>query len=71
LEYRHNGPHAALGQQDGETEWWVRWTFTCSSIDQVTACAAARDEPGEPREGDPCLLFEGHPGRHSFDLAQW
>jgi hypothetical protein len=20
-------------------------------------------------EHEPCLLFEGHPGRHSFDLA--
>jgi hypothetical protein len=71
LEFRHNGPHGALGQQGGEIEWWVRWTLTSSTVEQVTACAEVRDEPGEPRGGDPCLLCEGHPGRHSFDLAGW
>jgi hypothetical protein len=71
LEFRHNGPHGALGQQSDEIEWWVRWTLTSSAVDQVTACAAVQDEPDEPQGEDCCLLFDGHPGRHSFDLHQY
>ena len=29
------------------------------------------DNEGDDKDDDACLLFEGHPGRHSFDLAQW
>jgi hypothetical protein len=71
LEFRHHGPHGALGQQCDDIEWWVRWTMSCSTVDQVTACPGVSDEPGEPQDDDACLLFEGHPGRHSFDLTQW
>lgn len=67
LEFRHNGPHGALGQQCDDIEWWVRWTLSSSTVEQVAACPDIRDEPGED---DACLLFEGHPGRHSFDLVQ-
>ncbi|PRY30861.1 hypothetical protein CLV70_104413 [Pseudosporangium ferrugineum] len=71
LEFRHDGPHGDLGQQSGEIDWWVRWTFTSSAVEQAGACAAVCDKPGEPESDDiTCLLFEGHPGRHSFDLDQ-
>ena len=73
LEFRHDGPHADLGQQSDEVEWWVRWTLTSSAVEQLTACAAVHEETGEhgePAEEVVCLLFEGHPGRHSFDLGQ-
>ena len=70
LEYRHDGPHGDLGQRSDDVEWWIRWTLTSSAVEQVTACPTIRDEPEEPREDVDCLLFEGHPGRHSFDLDQ-
>jgi hypothetical protein len=70
LEFRHSGPHGALGQQCDDTEWWIRWTLTSSTVEVATACPGVRDDPDEPGD-DECLLFEGHAGRHSFDLAQW
>jgi hypothetical protein len=71
LEFRHPGPHGALGQQCDDIEWWVRWTMTSSTVEQVAACPGVSEEPGDAQDDDACLLFEGHPGRHSFDLAQW
>lgn len=68
LEFRHDGPHAALGQQGHEIEWWLRWTLIASAVEQVNACPTPRDESDDPSEEVPCLLFEGHPGRHSFQL---
>jgi len=70
LEYRHDGPHGDICQQGEEVEWWVRWTLTSSAIDQVTACPVSRAEPEEPHDDLTCVLFEGHPGRHSYDLDQ-
>jgi hypothetical protein len=73
LEYRHDGPHADVGQHNEDLEWWVRWTLSSSAVEQVTACMAMCEEPEEPEEpGEEayCLLFDGHPGRHSFDLDQ-
>jgi hypothetical protein len=71
LEFRHSGPHSSLGQQSDGVEWWIRWTMSSSAVEQVTACPGVPEEPDEPHEDDACLLFEGHPGRHSFDLVQW
>jgi hypothetical protein len=68
LEYRHDGPHGDLGQQSDEVEWWVRWTLTSSAVDQVMACTASCGEQEDPADETTCLLFEGHPGRHSYDL---
>jgi hypothetical protein len=68
LEYRHDGPHGDPGQHNEEVEWWVRWTLTSSAVEQVLACPAVCAGPDEPVDEDSCLLFEGHPGRHSFDL---
>ena len=71
LEFRHPGPHGALGQQCDDIEWWIRWTMSSSTVEQVAACPGVSKEPDETDDDDACLLFEGHPGRHSFDLAQW
>ena len=71
LEFRHDGPHGDLGQRSDGVEWWVRWTLTSSAVEQVAACAAVVDDPDDPQNEAACLLFEGHPGRHSFDLHQW
>ncbi len=68
LEFRHDGPHGDVGQQSHEVEWWIRWTLTSSAIEQVGACPTVHEESGDPPEEVACLLFEGHPGRHSFDL---
>jgi hypothetical protein len=70
LEFRHDGPHGDLGQEGEEVEWWIRWTLTSSAVEQVTACPAVYEELEEPQEDVGCLLFEGHPGRHSFDLER-
>jgi hypothetical protein len=70
LEYRHDGPHSDLAQQYDDVEWWIRWTLTSSTIEQDTACPAVRDSVDEPEEDTSCLLFDGHPGRHSFDQEQ-
>lgn len=69
LEMGHPGPHAALGQQGDKIEWWVRWTLSASEIVETTICPVEGDEPDEYDERDPCLLYKGHPGRHSFELA--
>lgn len=70
LEFRHDGPHADLGQQSEELEWWVRWTLSASAVEQTQACPAECQELDEPGGDVTCLLFEGHPGRHSFDLER-
>ena len=46
--------------------------MSSSTVEQVAACPGVSKEPDETDDDDDaCLLFEGHPGRHSFDLAQW
>ncbi|MCA2211488.1 hypothetical protein [Jidongwangia harbinensis] len=70
LEFRHDGAHGDLGQRSDKVEWWVRWTLTSSAVEQGTACAAVDDDTEESAGEVVCLLFEGHPGRHSFDLDQ-
>ena len=61
LEDMHDGPHAALGQQSGDAELWIRWNGTDPRILEVPRCVYD--------DGDAvCLLFAEHPGRHSFEL---
>jgi hypothetical protein len=67
LEFGHEGPHGDLGQQGDEVEWWVRWTLISSEIEQIEICPAIRAELDEYGEDVVCLLFKGHPGRHSFE----
>jgi hypothetical protein len=69
LEYGHDGPHGAAGQTDDEVEWWIRWTLTASAVEQVLACSGFCDASEDPDDEATCLLFEGHPGRHSFELT--
>jgi hypothetical protein len=68
LEFGHPGPHAALGQQGNDIEWWVRWTLTASEILEEKACEAESAEVGQLGEHQTCVLFHGHPGRHSFEM---
>jgi hypothetical protein len=68
LEFRHDGPHGSLGQQSEDVEWWIRWTLTSSAIEQVRECSSGHDDIADSTEHHACLLFEGHPGRHSFEL---
>jgi len=71
LEMGHREPHAALGQQGDGVEWWVRWTLAASEIVKVRACPAQTQGIIDEDDGpDGCLLFEGHPGSHSFELRQ-
>lgn len=66
-----------MGQQAGDTEWWVHWTLSASEIMECQRCPAETVErhqfdPTEP--ADFCLLYSGHPGRHSYewgDPAPW
>ncbi|HEY7272210.1 MAG TPA: hypothetical protein VH502_05715 [Actinoplanes sp.] len=61
LEAGHDGPHAAFGQQCDEAELWIRWEGNPPQIRETPRC------PYD--DGDAvCLLFAGHPGRHSFEL---
>jgi len=67
LEARHRCLHAALGQQSGEGEWWIRWgpPLAHPTIAEVAPCPNG-DAKGP--DGDAvCLLFEGHPGHHTFE----
>ena len=68
LERGHDGSHAALAQQVGETMWWAQWTLSASEINPYTWCPVRQDRP----EVEPdCTLFEGHPGGHSSDGRHW
>jgi hypothetical protein len=69
LENGHRGPHAAMGQQANRVEWWIRWTLQASEIVETHICPVENDTIVNAHgEHDPCLLFNGHPGRHSFEL---
>jgi hypothetical protein len=69
LEAGHPGPHAALGQQGVDVEWWIRWTLDASEIVETHICPTESDKTiNERGEHDICLLYEGHPGRHSFEF---
>jgi hypothetical protein len=68
----HPGPHAALGQQGIGVEWWLRWTTQTSEPEIVETHICPVESAtlvNEFGEHEPCLLFEGHPGLHSFELA--
>jgi hypothetical protein len=72
LEHGHVGSHAALGQRVDDTMWWVQWTLTASEIKPFTWCSAKDETTAlKDRDGNPCVLFDGHPGRHSDGDAYW
>jgi hypothetical protein len=57
-----------MGQQ-GDVEWWVRWTLDAFEIVEQAACPAEGKVTNEFGEPAICLLFDGHPGRHSFEFS--
>jgi hypothetical protein len=67
LEMGHPGAHAAMGQQGDGVAWWVQWNMSASEVVETAMCPAESDEADNFDEHDPCLLYEGHPGRHSFE----
>ena len=69
LQFGHPGPHAALGQPSGDKEeFWVRWTLRSSEIVTLDGCPVTFPNVSDGRpEPDLCLLFDGHPGKHTFE----
>lgn len=81
LEREHSGQHAAnvqdahaehyrFEQKTGLLRLWARWSETPGdySIVQADGCPAVRSHHGpSPDDEDvgECLLFVGHPGRHT------
>jgi hypothetical protein len=81
LERDHGDRHAAhvqdahaeyykFEQEAGLLHLWMRWGDTPDEYRIVTAdgCPAARPRRGAPpddQDVDECLLFTGHPGRHT------
>mgnify|MGYP001097578793 CR=1 FL=1 len=61
LEDGHDEPHAAMGQQCDDLEWWIRWERAAPWIVPAQLCPA--DD-----EAEVCILFAGHLGHHSFEL---
>ena len=68
LSAKHSGGHHALAQGDASgRDWWMVWTDGASirrrDLSILPPCAAAT-----MAESDPCLLFAGHAGAHSFQI---
>jgi hypothetical protein len=66
----HQGSHIAFAgaARDGEQWWWLRWdggSGEPAELVQIDPCPA---ELPQGRYADDCLLPEGHPGPHSFDV---
>lgn len=64
----HHGSHLALVAtlQGGDQWWWLRWDGRLLEVIQIDPCEA---ELPQGQFADACVLPEGHPGPHSFDLA--
>jgi hypothetical protein len=63
----HDGSHVAFAAtaDDGEMWWWLYWSGQAREVRQVDLCdGRCLDDPYL----DDCLLPDGHPGPHSFDL---
>jgi hypothetical protein len=63
----HEGSHVAFAAtaDDGDW-WWLYWGGQTRELRQVDPCdSRSLDDPYL----DDCLLPDGHPGPHSFDLA--
>jgi hypothetical protein len=69
LQRGHAGPHAALGQTAGESNWWVHWTLQAWEIVLRQPCDGTGDVPDELGEYDMCLLYDRHEGAHTFEFA--
>jgi len=63
----HDGSHVVVAAtaDDGELWWWLQWGSHWREVRQIDLCEARwLDDPYL----DDCLLPEGHPGPHSFQL---
>jgi hypothetical protein len=63
----HDGSHIALvaTANDGDQWWWLQWDNKVGEVIQINPCDA---ELPQRRYADECVLPDGHPGPHSFDL---
>jgi hypothetical protein len=70
LEADHGGPHAANAQMGNEIEWWAHWTLLASEITTHRHCDATQASTDRLNPLDICMLYAGHPGRHSFVIGE-
>lgn len=66
LEVSHVDRHCALGQQDGDDAWWLRWDDVGNRELAVHPPCPAHAISGD-EHAEPCTLIIDHPGQHSFD----
>ncbi|MFB9631625.1 hypothetical protein [Nonomuraea helvata] len=64
LEPGHPGPHMSLAQSYGEHDTWIRWADGARELVDLALCPSSVILADDP---EPCLLFDGHPGNHSYD----
>ncbi|GHJ47272.1 hypothetical protein Cs7R123_46140 [Catellatospora sp. TT07R-123] len=68
LEHGHDSDHIAFCQSigaDEEAAWWITWNSDrrMRSLVELPFCC------DDCIAADACLLPDGHPGRHSFELT--
>ncbi|MFE7427928.1 hypothetical protein [Streptomyces sp. NPDC057545] len=69
VESGHEGEwHYALGQTASDGNWWLRWRPGARELVNLPPCIA-RDTEHAPDDPTPCLLFDGHDGRHTFEFG--
>jgi hypothetical protein len=63
----HDGDHLAFtgAADDGERWWWLYWGAGSHRLSQIDTCARTSTAAAHL---DECLLAQGHPGPHSFDI---
>ncbi|GAA2812791.1 hypothetical protein [Nonomuraea dietziae] len=65
LQPGHPGPHLSLAQSFADRDTWLRWVDRgVRKLVDLPPCLA---EDGPVDDPERCLLFDGHPGKHSFD----
>jgi hypothetical protein len=66
----HVGSHVALVAtvRGGDQWWWLRWDGQLGEAIEVMQIDPCDAELSQGRYADDCVLPEGHPGPHSFDL---
>jgi len=66
----HDRDHVALvaTARGGDQWWWLRWDGSPGEVIEVIQIDPCDAELPQGRYADECLLPEGHPGPHSFDL---
>jgi hypothetical protein len=63
----HDSSHLAFATtaSDGDLWWWLYWKERTREVRQVDLCDGRLLDDPYP---DDCLLPDGHPGPHSFEL---